>query len=393
MINKIRYIIRETYQYKIDKLIRLLISLFTSRRPLKQIIIIESHNDFDCNGGAFYDYLIRNCYNEKYTIVWLLKNSLDRKLPQNVYGYCFKKPSIKKDYFICVAKYILADNYIVERTHKDQVIVYCTHGAGGLKNIKGNMIIPDYVNYVLFQSPRYAPIQADQYSMKYPCDKIVYLGYPSHDLLNSSDNNEISKITAEKYDKIVVWMPTFRKKGGDVIRCDSYVDQPLGIPLLSSIDEYEKINSYLKKNNMLLIIKIHPMQDLDNLKIYNTSNIQVLDATSVKKLGIDTYRLMSCSDGLISDYSDVAYAYLQLNRPIAYVLSDAKDYKLGFVVDDISTLMAGPQIYNLDDLYGFFSDILQSHDSYEQRRTELRDYIYEYHDTNNCKRLADFLGL
>ena len=102
---------------------------------------------------------------------------------------------------------------------------------------------------------------------------------------------------------------------------------------------------------------------------------------------------MSCSDGLISDYSVVAYEYLQLNRPIAYVLSDAKDYKLGFVVDDISTLMAGPQIYNLDDLYGFFSDILQSHDSYEQRRTELRDYIYEYHDTNNCKRLADFLGL
>ena len=47
---------------------------FTKMKPLKNIIIIESHNDFDCNGGAFYNYLIKNNYNEKYLIVWLLKN-------------------------------------------------------------------------------------------------------------------------------------------------------------------------------------------------------------------------------------------------------------------------------------------------------------------------------
>ena len=26
--------------------------------PLKDTIVLESHNDFDSNGGAFYDYLI-----------------------------------------------------------------------------------------------------------------------------------------------------------------------------------------------------------------------------------------------------------------------------------------------------------------------------------------------
>ena len=46
----------------------------------------ESHNDFDSNGGAFYNYLIQNEYNKKYKIVWLIKHkeSLNVQLPKNV---------------------------------------------------------------------------------------------------------------------------------------------------------------------------------------------------------------------------------------------------------------------------------------------------------------------
>ena len=35
-----------------------------SNKPMQDVIIIESHNDFDSNGGAFYDYLIANNYNK-----------------------------------------------------------------------------------------------------------------------------------------------------------------------------------------------------------------------------------------------------------------------------------------------------------------------------------------
>ncbi len=40
-------------------------SFLFKRIPLKETIILESHNDFDSNGGAFYDYLIKHNFNEK----------------------------------------------------------------------------------------------------------------------------------------------------------------------------------------------------------------------------------------------------------------------------------------------------------------------------------------
>ena len=46
-------------------------SFLFKRIPLKETIILESHNDFDSNGGAFYDYLIKHNFNEKYKIVMM----------------------------------------------------------------------------------------------------------------------------------------------------------------------------------------------------------------------------------------------------------------------------------------------------------------------------------
>ena len=42
---------------------------------------------------------------------------------------------------------------------------------------------------------------------------------------------------------------------------------------------------------------------------------------------------------MISDYSGAAYEYLQLNRPIGYVLDDVNEYISGFVVEDIHQLI------------------------------------------------------
>ena len=67
---------------------------------LRNTIIIESHNDFDSNGGALYDYLIENGYNSKYKIVWLLRNSKPKNLPNNVVGFNLFKPSLIKEYYL-----------------------------------------------------------------------------------------------------------------------------------------------------------------------------------------------------------------------------------------------------------------------------------------------------
>lgn len=191
---------------------------------------------------------------------------------------------------------------------------------------------------------------------------------------------------------MILWMPTFRK-GGGYHRNDSRKEQKLGIPLIETQEQYLKLNNYLAENDVFLIIKIHPKQDLENLKIKDESNIKVLTGETVKKLELDNYALMKCADALISDYSGAAYEYLQLDRPIGYVLDDVNDYIAGFVVEDIHTLIAGAEIYNFEQLESFIVNVVSENDSFKERREKIRNYIYEYHDANSSKRLVELLGL
>ena len=196
----------------------------------------------------------------------------------------------------------------------------------------------------------------------------------------------------KKFKKVILWMPTFRK-GGGYNRNDSTKEQKLGIPLIESIEAYNYINNILKELDILLIIKIHPKQDLTDLKIGDLSNIIVLTGEKVKKINVDNYKLMKCTDALISDYSGAAYEYLQLDKPLAYVLDDMNEYKIGFVVEDIHQLIAGHEIYSIDDMVKFIKDISEENDIYREKRKKIRDYIYDYHDGNSCERLAKLLKL
>lgn len=390
--NGIKRFFQVLWQYKLEIILEKIVYIFTKNKPLQNKIMIESHNDFDCNGGAFYNYLIEHGYNKKYKIVWLVRKKVKDKLPDNVECVPLLGPSIRKAYHICTAKYVTFDCEGVNKLRDDQIVVYCSHGAGGLKNAKGKLVIPDTVNYLLVQSERYAPIQANQWSLESNDSRFVYIGFPAQDTFFDDDKSELLKITNKKYDKVVLWMPTFRK-GGGYNRNDSIKEQKFGIPLFKSIDEYERLNILLKELDVYLIIKIHPKQDLSNLGVADLSNIKVLTGETVKQLGIDNYQLMKCTDALISDYSGAAYEYLQLNRPIGYVLDDMNDYKIGFVVDDIHKLIAGHEIYTLIDLEKFIRDVSNNDDKYKKKREDLRDYIYQYHDGNSSERLAKLLGL
>ena len=380
------------WKYKIEIVLEKFINIFTKNKPLQNKIVIESHNDFDCNGGAFYNYLIDNGYNKKYKIVWLVRKKVEKKLPKNVECVPLYGPSLKKAYHVCTAKYFTYDCEGGKKIRSDQIVVYCTHGPGGLKKVKGKIFIPDSVNYILGQSEKHAHIEKNQLSIDSKDKRLVYIGFPAHDTFFIDDKSELFKITDKKYKKIILWMPTFRK-GGGFNRNDSIKNQKLGIPLFNTLEEYKVFNDQLKKMDVFLIIKIHPKQDLSNIRIYDMSNIKVMTGDSMKKLGVDNYKLMKCTDALISDYSSVASEYLQLNRPLGYVLDDINDYKLGFVVDDIHQLMAGHEIYTIEDLIKFITDVVDENDIYKERREKLRDYMYKYHDSKSSERLAKLLGL
>lgn len=390
-----KHIINTTIPYYIQRLfepiIKYVILKIHLSRPLKNLIIIESHNDFDSNGGAFYEYLLKNHYNKKYRIVWFLRNKCPKGLPENVVGVRYNRLSVRRWYYHARAKYIICGHLFIECLRDDQKSYYTTHGAMALKNTKGKVTIPAGVTYILCPSEFLAPIQADLTLMPFPNNKQIILGYPCHDILYNDIKGDLGKITSNKYKKVILWMPTFRKNDSD--REDSEREQPLGIPILSTFHDYAKLNKNLKDKGILLIIKIHPMQDIKLISIKDMSNIKVLDANRVKKLGVDNYRLMKDTDALISDYSSSGTDYFHMNKPIAYTLDDKDDYKLGFIVDDPLTLMPGNKIYTTNDLYEFIEEIDSGVDKYQAQRKEVFDKFFKYHDGDSCKRLVEHMGI
>ena len=197
-----------------------------SNAELRNTIIIESHNDFDCNGGAIYDYLIANHYNEKYKLIWLVKNKVTKKMPRNVQCFNYYKPSIKKTWFIATAKFLFSDDFITKKMKNEQVSVYCTHGGCAIKNVKGILVVPNDVDYILSSSNNFDPIMCDNYSIPYPNTRMLHFGFPSNDVFFNKSEDELKKVTKKEYAHVFLWMPTFRKLKDNINRIDGVSDNP-----------------------------------------------------------------------------------------------------------------------------------------------------------------------
>lgn len=387
-----RRVLQVLYRYKIDSLLIKVLGPVLKNKPLKNIIVIESHNDFDSNGGAFYDYLIRNHFQEKYKIVWLLKHNLDKRLPENVVAVPLYKPSIRKAYYKWRAKYFTADNDCSGKLRNNQISVYFGHGGFSLKNVKGHLNLPRTVDYILMYSHGVSDILADRFMLPKDDSRFKYIGIPYVDNFYNGVEGDLRKITSYRYNKVLLWMPTFRK-GGGYQREDAMSNGKLGIPLIPNLDEYKNLNIFLAQRNLYLIIKLHPMQDLSDLLISDLSNIRVLDGNAVKKINVDNYRLMKDCDALISDYSSAAYDFLHTNKPIAYDFSDLDSYKVGLCTDKPEDFMAGPCIKDLSGLYNFIESVSDGKDEYFDERVKLRDVVFDFSDGDNSKRVVELLDL
>ena len=382
-------------QYKIDRIIRKVILPFVARKPLDNTIIIESHNDFDCNGGAFYQFLIENGYNNTYKIVWLLKHPENKPetLPENVECYPLYSPSIKKDLRICTAKYLLADCVVTGKMRKEQLSIVCMHGSFSLKCPQKYIKLPNSVDYLISPSDNVDDIVVKIWGADNSSTKLIHIGYPSEDVFYNMIQDELSAIKREKYQKTILWMPTFRKlKDSD--RNDGMVDQPYGIPMIKSDSELDMLNDFLREHCILLVIKIHPMQDLETVKaLHGRSNIVILTGDDIKRYGIDNFAMIASADAMISDYSSSAYVYLHKDRPIGIMLNDLHDYKLQLIVDDPDPYIPGMKIMNFNDFMKFIDDVAKGKDPFKEKRHQVFDYVYQYHDGNSCKRLAELMQL
>lgn len=219
--------------------------------------------------------------------------------------------------------------------------------------------------------------------------RMLHFEFPKNDDL-FNNINEISKITDKKYNKIILWMLTFRKNTTG--RSDSDANYPLGLPLFTQLDELKILDKFLISLNCLLLIKLHPFQDLSEInKIGKYQNIRILSGEECKMLHIDVYKLMGCADYLLSDYYYSSYSFILLNKPIGFILSDEESYKLGFLDNPPDYFLPGNKIYTVKDFYSFIEKSIGGFDEYSQERNSLVKWMYEYKDGRATERVCEFI--
>ena len=381
---------------------------FAKVKKNRMVFKNRAMQDFTDNPRAFFEYLTENGYNENYEMIWLVSEKRKFKnchyknvrfvTAENKYGW----NSPLSYYYADTAEYFFYSHNAAGLNAyrcKGQKVINLWHGCGykGVEHGAGkeaqSSVKADF-DYALVPGA----VFADTKSKVWNCKKeiLLQLGYPRYDwMLNPSMDKEqiLSRLFGKKTEKIILWMPTFRKSELKGCR-EGEIELPYQLPALNGSEDLEELDHLLEELDMLLVIKKHPLQIGWKGTEEKLSNICYLSDGMLEKEKIRLYEVVGISDALISDYSSIAVDYLLLDRPIGYVLADYELYKekRGYVFDDPLEYMPGEKLYDRKDIAEFLQHISDGTDLFRQERQKMLPLMHNKTD-NYCRRLAEYLEL
>ena len=222
-------------------------------------------------------------------------------------------------------------------------------------------------------------------TMTLPYSKYVLLGMCRNDYL-CADGNDIdlrSRILSKvdyHVEKIWLYTPTHRdyeNKNNDVSRF-----------LLGFSADMSELDSFLKRNHILILCKLHPKQNKTIIsKILPTS---ILVHQPNHEYGLT--ELMRISDGLITDYTSGYFDYLLLDKPVIFNFYDVEKYveSRGFTYNPIESITAGDIIKDEESFKTALLNIDENRKNYAFKRKFVKDLFFTYQDTNNCERVYNY---
>ena len=352
-----------------------------------KIIMLYTNMGIRDNVGALLDYIIKCGLNKEYKIICStndLKNYtqtsiLNVKYVSNLKGflYFFRAGFV----FYCFGK-------IPIRPGKQQKVVQMWHGTcfkgGDEGQIKGHSLKNQYYTHFLSTSEYLKPIWKKNFSLE---DSRLYVtGQPRNDALFSGVHYDFGD-----YDKIVIWMPTFRKSnilGYENAKSDEILS-------ILPKEKFEEFNRYLEERNIKVVVKLHPLQDLSHYNLVNMNYFILLSHNEFTRREMDLYSFIGQCDALITDYSSVFVDYLLLDRPIGFTIDDIDEYKnnRGFVFKNPLDYMPGHHMQTTNDLYQFIDDLYRNEDNYVAQRKKVNALFNDYTDNQSCKRLLNTVGI
>ena len=354
----------------------------------KKYILMESAPDYCDNTRAVYNYIVNNGLDWKYKPLWVIKDkrNIDKSIKTIVVDGSFLA-LVKYVYYEARCACIVYCNSTLPKFQDNNMALYLTHGSVA-KNVAGKYSMPSDLDFCLVQSAFLREPMRTALSLSKHTQTIT-LGYPRNDDLLLENSIDRDKLFDIKFDKMIVWYPTFRQHKSSANRNVSSIT----IPIIYDVDEAKKINEFAKVNNLLIVLKPHFAQDTSYIKDAKLSNIVIIDDGFLKKNNIRSYQLLNLSDALLTDYSSVYYDYLLTDKPIGLTWDDYEEYgkKEGFAVDMDMVFAGGEKIYNSDEFCTFIKNVAEGNDILKAERNKVKDLTNEYQDANSSKRVAEFI--
>lgn len=341
------------------------ISQIVSLIPTTNIILFQSSPDYADNAYAMFKYLWGNNNGKKWRYVWVIvdwdrKNDIAAEMQrEGVKTELVKHKSFGGIWAFIRARYVFVSHglydYIKLNQHNDKVI-NLWHGmplkrigAGDKSKPGGSQPCSTNYNYVIASSKMYQGFMAESFAAS--LNQVIITGQPRCDLLfEPTEWFEAKGIDRSKYSRIGIWMPTFRKSIRGEVRVDGkYNDKGVSFLNESDLDVLDKV---LRDANTLLLLKIHPMDALQNVEFKPFSNIIVIRP---RESTMQLYPLLGACDFLLTDYSSVFIDYQILHRPMGFVMNDVEEYKesRGLYIDDLANSLPGPILSSVDQIVEF----------------------------------------
>ncbi len=371
-------------------------AIFQSRWYPNKKILIESIPDRACQSEPVFQYMLKEGLNKKYKLIWLVNDKSQYKDVhiKNVKFVNFtpktKWEKITRMYRLCTSRAMLYTNRYIGKMFEKQVLVYLIHGTA-LK-ARSTHARKDAINecdICISLAEFLIPLEAAE-SDGIAEERFAVTGYPRNDVLFEGTDYIKVLYPDMAYDKVILWMPTFRK-ADNADRVDSTFTMPLEIPCLYTAEDCKKLDAVLRERNVLLILKPHPAQKLSAIKGLGLTNIVLLYNDELEAKGVQLYQFIGSTDALITDYSSIYYDYLLTGNPIGLTVDDFEVYsqETGFVYDNVFDYIIGEHILNVEDFISFAQHVANGEDPLKEKRTEITALFHRYQDDQSTKRVYD----
>lgn len=354
-----------------------------------RLVMFVSYPDFADNSYAVFRHLLVENNRKDLSYCWLVDdqrvrpviyNQLDEWKCNDVNIRVIPRKSITALWLVYRSRYIFntVGLFIHVVFHQKDKRINMWHGMP-LKKIYSSY--PNG-NITIATSEMFAKYMAQ--GLMIDIQNVLVIGQPRNDLLYKPFLiSPYLQSLIHGFDRIGIWMPTFRRSYLDKSYSDGSYEE--GNIAFISFNELQIVNDFLVKHNTLLIIKLHPLDILQQCSIPKQSNILLLknDNFDQKEL----YPLLATCDFLISDYSSVLVDYEILKRPIGVTIGDQEQYKnsRGLFIDDFP----GIRISDIDDFLSFIAACVRNQVSLQNCGN-----LYNlYRDDKASERLLSYLNL